>query len=173
MVGSSFMMDALDPVLFPDETLSSFYRFTLLLTGEAHTAEQLLAESLAEVELRIEHLRNEQRRKAWLLRRLRQRVAAVEAAPARTPRLLRETSPEEEVREILEIEAYILAQHFAALPEPERSALAMFYLKLFPLRELPGLLELELEELASALDRARQQLRASLQAHPSFSSSLP
>ena len=65
------MLSSLDPVLFPEETLSSFYRFSLLVTGEAHAAEQLLAESLAEVEMRIGHLRSIPRRKAWLIRRLR------------------------------------------------------------------------------------------------------
>jgi DNA-directed RNA polymerase specialized sigma24 family protein len=160
----------LDPVLFPEETLNSFYRFALLVTGEAHAAEQLLAESLAEVEMRIGYLRNEPRRKAWLIRRLRQRIASMETSPARTPRLLREEPAESDGKEILEIEAYILAQHFAALPEPERSALALFYLKIFPQRELPELLDLELEDLASALDRGRQLLRASLHEHPSLSS---
>ncbi len=155
----------MDPVLFPEETLCSFYRFALLVTGEAHAAEQLLAESLAEVEMRISHLRGEERRKAWLIRRLRERVATLDAAPARTPRLLRGEIPEPG-EEILEIEAYILAQHFATLAEPERSALALFYLKLFPPRELPELLDLELEDLAGALDRGRQQLRASLQDQP-------
>ena len=164
------MVRLLDPVLFPEETLNSFYRFALLVTGDAHAAEQLLAESLAEVEMRIGHLRNVSRRKAWLIRRLRQRIASLEIGPARTPRLLREEAVDADGREILEIEAYILAQHFATLPEPERSSLALFYLKIFPLRELPELLDLELEDLASALDRGRQQLRTSLHEHPSFSS---
>lgn len=165
------MVSVLDPVLFPEETLNKFYRFALLVTGEAHAAEQLLAESLAEVEMRIGHLRSEHRRRAWLLRRLRQRVAAMETARPPTPRLLRGEESAGPV--VLEIEAYILAQHFAALPEPERSALAMFYLKLFPMRELPELLELDLEDLAVALDRARQKLSASLQGHPTLASSLP
>lgn len=161
------MLRSLDPVLFPEETLSSFYRFSLLVTGDAHSAEQLLAESLAEVEMRIGHLRNVHRRKAWLIRRLRQRLASMEVSAAKAPRLLRSMSLDGKSDEVLEIEAYILAQHFATIDEPERSALALFYLKLFPVRELPELLDLELEDLARALDRGRQQLRASLSAQNS------
>ena len=167
------MVSLLDPVLFPEETLSSFYRFSLLVTGDAHSAEQLLAESLAEVEMRIAHLRNLHRRKAWLIRRLRQRLATMELPPAKTPRLLRQGGAEANGDEVLEIEAYILAQHFATLEEPDRSALALFYLKLFPVRELPELLDLELEELARALERGRQQLRASLRRQPELSLSTP
>jgi len=167
------MLRSLDPVLFPEETLSSFYRFSLLVTGEAHAAEQLLAESLAEVEMRIGHLRSVHRRKAWLIRRLRQRLASMDLPAVKAPRLLRENVGEGKGDAVLEIEAYILAQHFATLEEPDRSALALFYLNLFPARELPELLDLELEDLARSLDRGRQQLRASLRGQAALSLSTP
>jgi hypothetical protein len=37
---------------------------------------------------------------------------------------------------ILQIEAYLVAQRFHQLPEPERSALALFYLELFSVSEI-------------------------------------
>jgi DNA-directed RNA polymerase specialized sigma24 family protein len=64
-----------------------------------------------------------------------------------------------QVQEVLEIEAYIVAQRFRQLPEPERSALALFYLDLFPPPEIAQLLRVDLEELGEILSRGRSELR--------------
>ena len=75
------------------------------------------------------------------------------------PRLLREAPPEVEGSEVLGIEAYILAQRFHHLPEPERSALALFYLDLFDTTEIAQIVNLSLEQLADTLSRARLLLK--------------
>ena len=82
------------------------------------------------------------------------------------PRLLREGSGED--TEVLEIEAYILAHHFHLLPEPERSALALFYLELFELSEIAELLQMRLEDLATTLGSARKRLHDSLKQSEAF-----
>ena len=68
-----------------------------------------------------------------------------------------------EKHEILTIEAFIVAQRFSTLPEPERSALALFYLELFEPAEIARLLKLPLEELAAALGRGRTLLSEAMQ----------
>ncbi len=147
--------------VFPSAILAEFYRFALLLTGRPVAAEQVMAETLVEIETQLEGLRGETNRQSSLAMRIRQRCLknnAENAAPV-VPRLLREPGVEVEV---LAIEAYILAEHIHALPEPERSALALFYLDLFKAEEIAQLLKLSLEDLGQTLDSARAGLRTSL-----------
>ena len=63
---------------------------------------------------------------------------------------------------MLDIEAYLLAQRFHLLPEPGRSALALFYLNLFSTEKIADLLEMPIEKLAGTLGRARALLQESL-----------
>lgn len=151
--------------LFPSLTLAEFYRFALLLTGRIQNAEQVMAETLAEVEAQVGELRNQTNRQAWLALRIRERSLRNNAENPRpeVPRLLRGTPAGDGHFEVLDIEAYILAQHFHCLPEPERSALALFYLDLFSVQEIARLLELGLEDLSQTLARARTLLQDSLQ----------
>ncbi len=64
---------------------------------------------------------------------------------------------------VLKIEAFLLAQRFHGLPEPERSALALFYLDFFTVAEIAELLKMTLETLAETLGAARGLLAQSLQ----------
>lgn len=147
--------------LLPNATLAEFYRFALLLTGNIKTAERIMADTLREVEAQLGELRHESSRKAWLATRIRQRCLRENSgggSPA--PRLLRA----DESEGILKIEAFIVAQHISTLPEPERSALALFYLDLFTGEEIAKLLKVELSELAETLARARQLLSEAMHA---------
>lgn len=132
-----------------------------------YSAQQVLANSLTEAEARIEQLRSPERRRFWLATRLRQhsleQSEGMEPLPT-APRLLREESLNMEAQEVLGIEAYIVAQRFHALPEPERSALALFYLNLFNTEEIAQIVDLSLEQLADVLGRARALLQDSLRA---------
>jgi DNA-directed RNA polymerase specialized sigma24 family protein len=155
-----YVAGKLQTPLFPSATLAEFYRFALLLTGSIQTAERVLADALTECETQLVQMRNEKSRQAWFTARLRERCAAAEVIePA--PRLLRE---EEGGMggELLEIEAYLMAQRFHRLPEPERTALALFYLDAFELEEIAKLLKLDEEELAAAVGRGRQLLQNEL-----------
>jgi len=53
-----------------------------------------------------------------------------------------------------------LASHFSRLAEPGRSALALYYVDLFPAGEIANLLHLDLERLGEKLGEARAALRA-------------
>ena len=149
--------------LFPSATLAEFYRFALLLTGSASNAEQVMAETLAEAESQLAQLRNETSRLAWLAARIRERCLKNNAsAPPAAPRLLREESEAVAKSEVLEIEAFLLAQRFHALPEPERTALALFYLEFFTAEEIAQLLKMDVEVLSETLGAARDLLQKSL-----------
>ena len=102
----------------PNTTLAEFYRFALLLTGNIRAAEQVMAETLAEVALHVAQVRSETGRQAWFIQRI--------------------------------------------LPEPERSALALFYLDFFTIAEIAELLKMNVETLAETLAAARGLLEQSL-----------
>ena len=144
---------------FSSGNLAEFYRFALLLTGQPENAQRLMAETIAEWEARHGDVRNARQRNAWMAARLRKHCLAnhgpngVETAP----RLIRE-----EGDELLEIEAFILARHFHKLPEPERSALGLFYLDVFDPHDIAQMLSMTVEELAEHLSKARALLRESL-----------
>jgi DNA-directed RNA polymerase specialized sigma24 family protein len=63
---------------------------------------------------------------------------------------------------VLKIEAFLLAQRFHLLPEPERSALALFYLEFFTVEEIARLLKMDVDVLSDTLAAARQLLQQSL-----------
>lgn len=152
--------------LLPNATLTEFYRFALLLTGNLKIAEQVMAETLIEVEGRLGELRHDSHRHTWLATHIRQRCLKDNSGNMQEiPRLLREDDVENEGREVLEIEAFILAQRFSTLPEPERSALALFYLELFTVEEIAKILKMEVDELSELLARGRRLLENAM--HPS------
>lgn len=148
---------------FPSTTLAEFYRFALLLTGNAKSAEKVMAETLMEAHAQLEQIRNETSRQAWLATRIRERCLKNNAsAPPAAPRLVRDEPESGEKRGVLNIEAFLLAQRFHLLPEPERSALALFYLEFFTPEEIAGLLKMEVEALSDTLAAARELLQQSL-----------
>jgi len=155
---------ALETASLPRTTLAEFYRFALLLTGHIGSAERIMAETLAGVEAELGSFRHANNRHACLAQRIRERCIEKhgnESEEPATPRLLREQAASDRP-EILEIEAYIIAQHFHSMPEPERSALALFYLELFSPEEIARLMKMTIEVLGDTLARARGLLQQSL-----------
>ena len=149
----------------PNTAIAEFYRFALLLTGSIKTAEQVMADTLAEVATQIGQVRNEKGRQAWFVQHIRERcLKNNESAPPAAPRLVRADAAAGEKPRVLKIEAFLLAQRCHALPEPERSALALFYLDFFTVAEIAELLKMSLETLAETLGAARGLLEQSL--HP-------
>lgn len=122
-----------------------------------------MAETLHEVEAQLSQFRNETSRQAWLVARIRERcLKNNESATPAVPRLVRDDTDTAEKPAVLKIEAFLLAQRFHLLPEPERSALALFYLDFFTVDEIAGLLKMEVEGLSDTLAAARQLLQQSL-----------
>lgn len=159
---SSYGDGGLQTALIPSAALAEFYRFALLLTGNAKSAEQVMAETLVEVEGQLSQFRNETSRQAWLATHIRERCLKNNAsAPPAAPRLVRDDSETGEPA-VLKIEAFLLAQRFHMLPEPERSALALFYLEFFSVEEIAELLKMDTDLLSDTLGAARQLLQESL-----------
>jgi RNA polymerase sigma factor (sigma-70 family) len=156
---------ALQTALFPSSTLAEFYRFALLLTGNAKSAEEVMAEVLTEVESQLSQFRNETSRQAWLVKHIRERcLENNKALPPTAPRLLRDDTDSGTSPEVLQIEAFLVAQRFHTLPEPERSALALFYLDLLKAEEIAEVLKMDMHTLSDTLGAARDHLRRALQA---------
>lgn len=152
--------------LFSSATLAEFFRFALLLVGDSRAAERILADTLHDGEAQLAEMRHSTARQAWLVHRLRDRCLRDNAANERpVPRLVR-SEGDIDPAEILKIEAFIVAQRFSTLPEPQRSALALFYLELFDAEEIARLLKMDTEALARTLADARALLRDAMHATP-------
>lgn len=152
----------------PSAALAEFYRFAVLLTGQIGKAEKVMADTLTQAEGALSQIRNETSRRAWFVTRIRERCLGDEGGAPTGPRLLREAEEPRPV-EVLEIEAYLVAQRFSQLPEPERSALALFYLNSFTNEDIAKLLKLHPADLADTLGRARTGLQGLLEGGPSAS----
>jgi DNA-directed RNA polymerase specialized sigma24 family protein len=61
---------------------------------------------------------------------------------------------------VAQLDADQLAAWISAAPEPQRSALAFFYLNEFSHREMQNLLDVKMSELASLISRGRSQFQA-------------
>lgn len=149
---------ALSSNQFNNETVVALYRFAFLLEGDGGTAEQTLVNALTQCAPQIEQIRNEKHRIVFMVRKLRERClkgAGGEKSPGGNP----ETPGERGVREVLEGDSF--ARPFSAMPEPERSALALFYIDLFPVREIASLLGMSFDDLSEALESGRDFLRRS------------
>ncbi len=119
-----------------------------------------MADTLTRAESELGQIRSETSRRAWFATRIRERCAGDEGGAEPAPRLLREEDEEEFAPvEVLEIEAYLVAQRFHRLTEPGRSALALFYLDTFTNEDIAKLLKLDEEQLAETLGQARAQLQ--------------
>lgn len=119
-----------------------------------------MADTLRDVGEQLGELRHEGNRQAWLAARIRERCLRENSGGGQpAPRLLRD----DEADGILRIEAFIVAQHISTLPEPDRSALALFYTDLFTDAEIAKVLKVSVDELGQMLSRARQQLAEAMQ----------
>lgn len=123
-----------------DQAIADFYRFALLLTGNAARAESLILEVLTDGAQEFAQFRTAEHCHAWLITRIRQRTNS-------TPPVEPDEAPGFPAR-------------FSRLPEPGRSALGLFYLDLFSPGEIADILGLHLEDLGAELQSARAALAA-------------
>jgi DNA-directed RNA polymerase specialized sigma24 family protein len=161
-VASRILQPILENETSPSNTLAEFYRFAVLLTGQIARAEQVMADTLTQAEGALAQIRSERARRAWFVAQIRERCLNGESGAAPAPRLLREMEEAIQPVKVLEIEAYLVAQRFSQLPEPERSALALFYLDSFTNEDIAKLLKLNPHDLGDTLGRARTHLEGLL-----------
>jgi DNA-directed RNA polymerase specialized sigma24 family protein len=125
------------------EDLTRLYRFTLLLTGDEVTAQQVFFDACMDCAARVGSYRNEDGRVVCMMGTLRQKARMAAAAG---------------------VEGRGLVRAFSTLPEEERVALAGLYTGLLPARVLAETLKLSLEQLGRVLKNARERLgRAGLE----------
>lgn len=141
---------------FNNETVVALYRFAFLLEGDDRAAEQTLVDVLTSCAPQIEQIRNEKNRIVFVVRQLRERCLK-NAGGGKPAEASTETPGNGGPRE--EADGASFARPFSTMPEPERSALAIFYLDLFPAREIASLLGMSFDDLSEALEGGREFLR--------------
>lgn len=152
-------------MLETNENLPQLYRFCYLMTGEAAKAQLAFQSTLRAAALRAGQ-GDPAPDRLWFFRDARwQSLIASESGLQAEPGTVEEAevtahSPEQ----IEELQPEQLAIWISAAPEPQRSALAAFYLDEFTPRELLSLLELKMGELSELIASGRRQFQAWLDA---------
>jgi DNA-directed RNA polymerase specialized sigma24 family protein len=147
------------------QNLPQLYRFCFLMTGDASKAQEAFQDTVREAALRSardEPLPD----RLWFFRDARWRCIAVsEQGLQAEPGMLEEAeiSPAAPMQ-IEQLDPDQLAVWISAAPEPQRSALALFYLDEFSLREMLALLEMKAGELSELISSGRRQFQAWLDA---------
>ncbi|HEU0274511.1 MAG TPA: hypothetical protein VFQ83_08305 [Candidatus Udaeobacter sp.] len=150
------------------QNLSQLYRFCFLMLGDLRKAQEVFNTTLREAGLRAAQ-GELPREPYWLFREARW--------------LCLETSKMDLQPESLEIEEHDITSHAAsqikqlepaqlaiwisAAPDPQRTALALFYLDEFDYMEILEIAELKLSTLSRCLSQGRRQLQAWLDAKQS------
>jgi len=145
----------------PKQNLAQLYRFCFLMLGDSGKAQEVFQRTLHEATRRAarEGLPNE---RFWLFRDARWRCLEASETDLQAEPLEIE---EQEITagtasQIERLEPIQLAIWISAAPEPQRTALAFFYLDEFDHREIADLAELKLSELSRLLAVGRRQFQA-------------
>jgi DNA-directed RNA polymerase specialized sigma24 family protein len=147
------------------KNLPQLYRFCFLMTGDAGKAQTAFQDTVREAALRSARDEPPPDR-LWFFRDARWRCLAVsEQGLQAEPGMIEEAevSPVAPMQ-IQQLDPDQLAVWISAAPEPQRSALALFYLDEFSLRELLALLEVKAGELSELISSGRHQFQAWLDA---------
>ena len=147
------------------QNLPQLYRFCFLMTGDASKAQEAFQNTVREAALRSAREEPPPDR-LWFFRDARRRcIAAGEEGLQAELGMLEEAeiSPVAPMQ-IEQLDPDQLAVWISAAPEPQRSALALFYLDEFSLREMLVLLEMKAGEFSELISSGRRQFQAWLDA---------
>ncbi len=145
--------------------MEAIYRFALLLTGDPDTASDAVLETLRAGPGHASQFRSDAHRNAWIAMRVRDLCLKKERAAAKGATKGASTSASTGAH----AQGDGAAAAFSLMPEPQRSALALFYLDLVPASDLANLFRMKPEGLSDALAGGRDFLRA----HPAGCVSAP
>jgi DNA-directed RNA polymerase specialized sigma24 family protein len=152
-------------VLDRKQNLPQLYRFCFLMLGDAGKAQEVFHTTLREAALRAAQgaLPKEP---YWLFRDARWRcLEATKTDLQPEPVEIDEQDiAQRAASQIERLDAAQLAVWIAAAPDPQRTALALFYLDEFDYSEILDIAELKLGELSRLLAQGRRQLQAWLNA---------
>jgi len=143
------------------QNLPQLYRFCFLMLGDSRKAQEVFHATLREAAVRAARgeLPDEP---FWLFRDARWRcleATKTDLQPESVEMDERDVAPESE-SQIERLDPMQLAIWISAAPDPQRSALALFYLDEFDYREILDIAELKLSELSRFLAKGRRQLQA-------------
>jgi len=152
-------------VLETNQNLPQLYRFCFLMTGDAMKAQEVFQATLREAALRSAQ-RQPPADRLWFFSEARWRclIIAKEGLQPEASSLDEEKVSPNAASQIAQLSPEQLAIWISAAPEPQRSALAAFYLDEFTPREILAVLDLKPGELARALAKGRRQFQAWLNA---------
>jgi DNA-directed RNA polymerase specialized sigma24 family protein len=148
-------------VLQTNENLPQLYRFCFLMTGDGAKAQEAFQSTLREGALRAAH-GEPPRDRLWFFRDARWRcLELAEQGLQPEPGTIEEEdlSPSAPAQ-IAQLRPEQLAVWIAGAPDPQRSALAAFFLDEFTPRELQLLLDLKATELSELISTGRRQFQA-------------
>jgi DNA-directed RNA polymerase specialized sigma24 family protein len=147
------------------QNLPQLYRFCFLMLGDSSKAQEVFHTTLSEATLRAAQGQLP-KEPFWLFRDARWRcLQATKAELQPEPLKLDEHDlAPQAASQIERIDSSKLAVWISAAPEPQRTALALFYLNEFDYGEILDLVGLKLAELSRLLAQGRRQLQAWLNA---------
>lgn len=135
------------------------------MTGEAAKAQDIFQDTLREAAFLASKAEPPTDR-YWFFREARWRCLAV-TAQGMQPETLQNDSADvspDAPEQIAQLEPEQLAIWISAAPEPQRSALALYYLDEFNYREIISILGLKLNDLARSIAGGRREFQAWLNA---------
>ena len=166
LAGGRLRFDFQKPgVLETNQNLPQLYRFCFLMTGDAQKAQEAFQGTLREAALRAGRGEPPPDR-LWFFRDARWRcVDASEQGlqPEESTLEECEVSPNA-AAQVRQLHPEQLAVWISGAPDPQRSALAAYYLDEFTLREMLTLLDLKAKELSALICAGRRQFQAWLDA---------
>ena len=147
------------------QNLPQLYRFCFLMLGDASKAQEVFHTTLREAALRAAQ-GELPKEPFWLFRDARWRCLETikeELQPEALKLDEHDVAPHA-ASQIEQLEPAQLAVWISGAPDPQRTALALFYLDEFDYQEILDLAELKLNELSRFLAQGRRQLQAWLDA---------
>ena len=143
------------------KNLPQLYRFCFLMTGDAAKAQAAFQDTVREATTKTDAEEPPPDR-LWFFRDARWRCIALgEEGIQAEPGMLEEVEIAPSApAQIAQLTPEQLGLWISAAPEPQRSALALFYLDEFTLVELLSLLEMKAGELSELICSGRRQFQA-------------
>ncbi|MGI8890778.1 MAG: RNA polymerase sigma factor [Chthoniobacterales bacterium] len=148
------------------DSLPQLYRFCFLMTGQVARALEAFQNTVREAAL-LASKRQLPSDRLWAFHEARhQCLSTGNPAPMETASWSEETISPESAARAEQMEGTRLADWISTAPEPQRSALALYYLNEFSHREMQNLLDLKMSELATLISHGRARFQALLRGAP-------
>ncbi len=143
------------------QSLPQLYRFCFLVSGDKGRAIDAFQRTLREAALLAARGQLPPDR-LWSFHEARHQcleIAKDDVQPETTAMAEEPIAPDAAER-VAQLDSEQLAAWISAAPEPQRSALAFYYLNEFSYREMQNLLDVKMNELASLISHGRSQFQA-------------